>query len=425
MMYDLKGSTVGRIHKEEVEEEHVEKEKKSVPILKDLNMIQSKKQFHFGKQHQKVMKQLYDDSNFLNSLGVIDYSLLIGIVTVTPPVPQLRKNTQHVSPSSSSPKQDEPKRKRPPSLHSLKNKQTISTVRQSLNEKRLSAMLETSDYLQMQLKNKLANNPFIQADQKRREQLGTSPNKLFTNTYWQKKLDGAQQQKKEQLTLKVPNRPPPSRPTKKKPPKKSSSPIKKVRPLPVGNHSEVNLSSDLKIENLNRKSKKRRPSMYVSNDNKEHTQEYENGLIGSSEIRKKEGLLAQVQSKLSSSESSTSASPNIFSSLISSIRQQFGTSSSTTTPTTPITSKNSTILDTNEDGAFRVSSTFIDKRNKQQKAPRELYIGIIDITQTYTIRKKAALAVRSIKHNKSELSSIEPELYAKRFQTFCGTFMVE
>ncbi|KAL9649138.1 hypothetical protein ABK040_004160 [Willaertia magna] len=69
VIYDIKGSTVGR---------------KSLPneyIQKDLNIIENNIKFKIGTENKnKLLQQLQNDCNFLQSLDVMDYSLLIGVL---------------------------------------------------------------------------------------------------------------------------------------------------------------------------------------------------------------------------------------------------------------------------------------------------------------------------------------------------------
>jgi len=71
--YDLKGSTVGR----QVSE--AEKKNPTV-ILKDLDFVNAKGKIVVGvDRRQQMMTQIQADCNFLQSIGVMDYSLLLGI----------------------------------------------------------------------------------------------------------------------------------------------------------------------------------------------------------------------------------------------------------------------------------------------------------------------------------------------------------
>ena len=70
--YDLKGSTVGRAAGEETR-------KKDDVVLKDLDFIQDRRILNLGPRKKMFLAQLKRDSEFLASLRIIDYSLLIGI----------------------------------------------------------------------------------------------------------------------------------------------------------------------------------------------------------------------------------------------------------------------------------------------------------------------------------------------------------
>ncbi|KAF8556863.1 SAICAR synthase-like protein [Imleria badia] len=105
--YDLKGSTVGR--------EYPEEKAKQNPraVLKDLNWINRGKMLELGPEKRALLtEQLRRDSEFLQSVHVMDYSLLVGIHLVqrgnrdkvrsntlkvfSPSVPAIRrKNAQH------------------------------------------------------------------------------------------------------------------------------------------------------------------------------------------------------------------------------------------------------------------------------------------------------------------------------------------
>lgn len=51
------------------------------------------------------------------------------------------------------------------------------------------------------------------------------------------------------------------------------------------------------------------------------------------------------------------------------------------------------------------------------------FIGIIDILQTYDMSKVLETGVKSIKHQKDKLSSVEPEQYAERFTAYIKTII--
>lgn len=72
--YDLKGSTVGRLYPEE---------KAAVnprAVLKDMNWINRGKTLEIGPEKRALLsEQLKRDSEFLEKICVMDYSLLVGI----------------------------------------------------------------------------------------------------------------------------------------------------------------------------------------------------------------------------------------------------------------------------------------------------------------------------------------------------------
>ena len=72
--YDLKGSTVGREYPEE------KAAKNPRAVLKDLNWIKRGKRLELGPEKRALLtEQLRRDSELLKELGVMDYSLLVGI----------------------------------------------------------------------------------------------------------------------------------------------------------------------------------------------------------------------------------------------------------------------------------------------------------------------------------------------------------
>ncbi|KAI9569849.1 hypothetical protein HD554DRAFT_2189255 [Boletus coccyginus] len=105
--YDLKGSTVGRVYPEE------NAEKNPRAVLKDLNWINRNKTLELGPEKRALLtEQLRRDSEFLKTVHVMDYSLLVGIhhgrrgnrdkvrsntlKVFSPSVPAIRrKNAQH------------------------------------------------------------------------------------------------------------------------------------------------------------------------------------------------------------------------------------------------------------------------------------------------------------------------------------------
>ncbi|OJT04907.1 Phosphatidylinositol 4-phosphate 5-kinase its3 [Trametes pubescens] len=72
--YDLKGSTVGREYPEEKAAQNPR------AVLKDLNWIKRRKTLELGPEKRALLtEQLRRDSDLLKELGVMDYSLLVGI----------------------------------------------------------------------------------------------------------------------------------------------------------------------------------------------------------------------------------------------------------------------------------------------------------------------------------------------------------
>lgn len=72
--YDLKGSTVGRVYPEDKARENPS------AVLKDVNWIRRGERLDVGPEKRALLtEQLRRDKEFLKSLGVMDYSLLVGI----------------------------------------------------------------------------------------------------------------------------------------------------------------------------------------------------------------------------------------------------------------------------------------------------------------------------------------------------------
>lgn len=70
--YDLKGSTIGRITKDA--------DCKMGAVQKDLNLVKSGRKFRLPEAHMEIFKfTIESDSNFLASLNIMDYSLLVGV----------------------------------------------------------------------------------------------------------------------------------------------------------------------------------------------------------------------------------------------------------------------------------------------------------------------------------------------------------
>ncbi|KDN41903.1 hypothetical protein RSAG8_07120, partial [Rhizoctonia solani AG-8 WAC10335] len=75
--YDLKGSTVGREYDEAKARENPR------AVLKDINWVHRHKQLEFGPEKRAFLQaQLERDKQFLQTVGVMDYSLLVGIHNV-------------------------------------------------------------------------------------------------------------------------------------------------------------------------------------------------------------------------------------------------------------------------------------------------------------------------------------------------------
>ena len=68
-VWDLKGSTVGR------------KSNKGESVLKDLDILEEGKKLRFrnGSEREAFLKQLEIDAAFLATMGIMDYSLLLGL----------------------------------------------------------------------------------------------------------------------------------------------------------------------------------------------------------------------------------------------------------------------------------------------------------------------------------------------------------
>lgn len=72
--YDLKGSTVGREYPEDKAAQNPR------AVLKDLNWINREKMLELGPEKRALLtEQLRRDEEFLKSIHVMDYSLLVGI----------------------------------------------------------------------------------------------------------------------------------------------------------------------------------------------------------------------------------------------------------------------------------------------------------------------------------------------------------
>jgi hypothetical protein len=70
-IYDLKGSLVGR--------ESTKEARAKGCVLKDMDLINDNRKFHLGSKKEDFMTQIEKDAQFLASLNIMDYSLLVGI----------------------------------------------------------------------------------------------------------------------------------------------------------------------------------------------------------------------------------------------------------------------------------------------------------------------------------------------------------
>ncbi|KAG1474452.1 hypothetical protein G6F56_000355 [Rhizopus delemar] len=83
--YDIKGSTYGRITDDQ------EVGKNPHAVLKDLNWVTKKRKLELGLQKRSIfLNQLRKDVQLLSKLGIMDYSLLIGIHDI------VRGNTENI-----------------------------------------------------------------------------------------------------------------------------------------------------------------------------------------------------------------------------------------------------------------------------------------------------------------------------------------
>jgi hypothetical protein len=70
-IYDLKGSMIGRLASE--------MERENGGVLKDADLLQDQLKIHLGKKKMSFIIQLKKDAEFLASLNIMDYSLLLGV----------------------------------------------------------------------------------------------------------------------------------------------------------------------------------------------------------------------------------------------------------------------------------------------------------------------------------------------------------
>jgi len=53
------------------------------------------------------------------------------------------------------------------------------------------------------------------------------------------------------------------------------------------------------------------------------------------------------------------------------------------------------------------------------------FMGIIDILQRYTVKKRMETIIKSVPYDKDEISCVSPDKYAKRFREFMGKAIVD
>lgn len=68
-IYDLKGSLVGR--------QATPEQRNSGGVLKDMDLILDKRKLHLGSKKDAFIAQIERDCNFLATLNIMDYSLLV------------------------------------------------------------------------------------------------------------------------------------------------------------------------------------------------------------------------------------------------------------------------------------------------------------------------------------------------------------
>jgi 1-phosphatidylinositol-4-phosphate 5-kinase len=73
-IYDLKGSLIGR--------EATPKERASGGVLKDKDFVNDKQVLHLGSKRAEFLMQVEKDANFLATLNIMDYSLLVSDTTI-------------------------------------------------------------------------------------------------------------------------------------------------------------------------------------------------------------------------------------------------------------------------------------------------------------------------------------------------------
>jgi 1-phosphatidylinositol-4-phosphate 5-kinase len=71
-IFDLKGSLVGR--------SATESERAKGGVLKDNDLVNGKVKFHLGENKAPFIEQIQKDAQFLATLNIMDYSLLVSII---------------------------------------------------------------------------------------------------------------------------------------------------------------------------------------------------------------------------------------------------------------------------------------------------------------------------------------------------------
>lgn len=91
LTYDLKGSTHGR-------KATAEQKKKETCVYKDKDYVQMGTQIRIGPERAKLLnEQIQKDTQFLQNLDIMDYSLLLGVHDTNRPGPLVRENTVTIS----------------------------------------------------------------------------------------------------------------------------------------------------------------------------------------------------------------------------------------------------------------------------------------------------------------------------------------
>ncbi|KAK4447746.1 hypothetical protein QBC34DRAFT_123556 [Podospora aff. communis PSN243] len=139
--FDLKGSTAGRDYMED------DLEKNPRATLKDLNWLRRKRKLELGIQKKQLfLEQLQKDVKLLQRLGIMDYSLLIGIHDVRRGNEEnLRDKTLRVfNPGGDIPEEADPNQVLMRTPSKLENQRKARELRQMIQAERPVPMGETS-----------------------------------------------------------------------------------------------------------------------------------------------------------------------------------------------------------------------------------------------------------------------------------------